>query len=206
MDIVFLDLPAVPAEIQSTLIDCVENMPGDQDSVKWMNDFHNQQINSAEMIYGNKHTILDDKLIESIAKIYRSDLGDVLPIVGRIRTVNQEPATIPPHCDRGRHVALNYILTKGGDFVETVLYQEHRPTTSLDTSQNCRFDQVSCGKYYNLPLHQWHAFNAQRYHSVRNITGTRIILSLVLLEKSTWDEFCEHYSHLFLQQTVDIVS
>jgi hypothetical protein len=189
MDIVFLDLPAVPHDIGSLLIDCASKMHSDPDSVRWLNDFHNHQINSAEMIYGNKYTVIGMEIIDAILEIYRPYLGNILPIVGRIRSVAEQPAITPPHCDRGRHVALNYILTAGGDSVETIFYSEHRSTASIETAHNCRFDEVSCAKIYSLPLNQWHAFDAQRYHSVRNITGTRIILSLVLAANPTWEEF-----------------
>lgn len=69
---------------------------------------------------------------------------------------------IPIHRDINRDQAYNYIIETGGDNVLTCFY----------TNEFLVLDKI------NIKVNQWHRIDTQIYHSVENISTTRIALTV----------------------------
>jgi hypothetical protein len=65
---------------------------------------------------------------------------------------------IPVHKDRGRDIAINYILDTGGDDVKTVWYEEDWTTATHDMI---------------FPAKKWHEIDVSIYHGVSGLTSRR---------------------------------
>ena len=64
---------------------------------------------------------------------------------------------IPMHKDRGRDIALNYIIDTGGENVQTVWSE---------------------GDHVVLPQGVWHELQVNHYHTVTNIQGRRFAITV----------------------------
>ena len=78
----------------------------------------------------------------------------------RYQTLREE---IPVHKDRGRDIAVNYIIDAGGEDACTVWYEEDYTTPTHDVQ---------------LPVHRWHELRVDTYHSVTGITGLRYAITV----------------------------
>lgn len=70
---------------------------------------------------------------------------------------------LPIHIDTGRPIAINLLLNTGGDHVETVWYEDDRSTVM---------------EFIELEPFRWHKLKVDTYHTVRNITGIRLAITI----------------------------
>jgi hypothetical protein len=195
--IVWLNLPAVPEHLEHQLIAWCQQIKIQPEKLEWMNQFHNNQVPIAAQEYGNEHTVIPHNLSQQLIEFYSSYFdGEIVPIVARTKNMLTVPSTTPPHCDRRRYVAVNYLLEPGGANVTTSFYREHRGLQDLSSARNTTYDQVTCLASYVLPRGRWHAFNAQQFHSVENIETERYLFSWLIEKNPTFDEFLQQYQSL----------
>ena len=85
------------------------------------------------------------------------------------------PAWFPPHRDHYRKTGLNYLISAGGDDVQTVTF---KPTTDPRLAERKLFleKEIVEDSRSVIPEHSWVCFNAQNPHMVTNITSRRLIL------------------------------
>lgn len=108
---------------------------------------------------------------------------------------------VGPHIDRKRDRSLNYIIDCGGDAVDTVWYQEYTEQSTFPIYRNDgeNYYPKSNLKYLNeldrarFLNDTWALLETTVIHSVLNITGTRIMITLSLNDDEI-DAFCEMHT------------
>lgn len=138
---------------------------------------------------------------KEINEVYSSYFQQpVIGIVGNLSNIgDSEPAQAPPHCDRFRKTAINYIMQTGGDNVYTCFYKKLRNNDNLSEAANSLYSEVTLDDKIKLPAKTWHAYNVQQYHSVEGITDTRLIFSLLLDSNPSLDDIEIQYPELLLK-------
>lgn len=112
-----------------------------------------------------------------------------------MKNKRETPAIFPPHTDRDRNLAINYVFVEGGDNVVT------------STFKGPKFNDISIPRYYHedaleidsanvVPLNTWYVFDAQQPHSVKNIESTRIVLVSRSKDNMSLEDFVARYPHL----------
>lgn len=193
----FLSLPQVPELLVKQLIEQGNNIPDLEKDRLWIDQFHNHELDIAAHNYGRHKNTMTEELDKQINEIYSIFFDTpVKSLIGKIKNVIDTPSQTPPHCDRYRRVAINYLLDTGGDDVYTCMYKEKRKSFDLSTAENCYYKDVTLDYRIKIPCQQWHSYNVQQYHSVENVTGTRLILSLILEDNPSWEEFQQKYEYL----------
>lgn len=170
-----LKLPDPAPELISQFREAAAQVHLDPDNKRWLDEFYDNRINSALHKFCPLPEL--DQALRDQYQIYfpkhRIDCW-----AGIMRSANDEPACLPPHVDRGRALAINYIVEPGGDLVSTMLYDHIREVT--DQSVNLRYDQVRVREHHVLGQ-GWMAYNVNRCHSVERIQGTRLIMIIFLI-------------------------
>jgi hypothetical protein len=135
------------------------------------------------------------ELAEISNKEFQTVLGEpAIPVVGVMKNVTEEPAELPPHVDKLRKAAINFVVDAGGDSVETKFYNVQRsPNADLNTGLNFQYNQIAEVESHVLNEHQWHVVDVQRVHSVHNVTGTRLLFGLVVESNPDYKSFLERY-------------
>ena len=133
----FLELPSVPAHLI---------LPVDE-ALK------------LENIFGG---YTDNYTIHEVQDELRDYLQVLFPDYTKFRyqTLKKE---IPVHKDRGRDIAVNYIIDTGGEDARTVWYEEDYTTPTHDVQ---------------LPKNRWHELRVDTYHSVTGITSLRYAITV----------------------------
>ena len=187
-----LNLPAMPESLIAKIIDIASTMGHDSGPRHWLNKFHMDTINSVNQQFADASTIAPE-----INEIYSPYFNQsIIPLIGVMRNVTDQPACLPPHCDRARFIAINYIIELGGPAVRTCFYDYFRIPTDPTTSENIPYDKLSLTHSEQLDKHTWYNYNVQQCHSVENVATTRIFLGLILEHNPTFDQFCQTYSNL----------
>lgn len=185
MKVSFLNLPQLPIELEQQII-------------KLSSDVETKDIAVDEAGYAN--CVLPNDLQIELNKLYSPYFNQ--SIVGIFnKMVNKNPngiSNVSPHCDRDRLTSINYFISNGGNDVVTCFYQEDRFDTSTTLIQG---ESTSANKLtFDFELifkeKQWHSYNVQKYHSVRNIEGTRLLFALVLTDNIDYNTFQDRYSNL----------
>jgi hypothetical protein len=193
MKFVFLNLPKLPNHIQTAVVQVCDQVETRSVVAPWLADFH-CSVSVASQEYGNERTQMPMDLVKQISQLYsRYFQQPVWPILAVTDCVIDTPGCTPPHCDKFRSTAINYVLQSGGDSVTTTFYKQTRTNASLEVADHLRYEHVTVDQQYVLPTDQWHAFDVQTFHSVENITGRRCILSLILRSNPNFQEFVNQY-------------
>jgi hypothetical protein len=196
-DITFLDLPVLPEDLKNQLISHYQTIFLDPAKVEWMNELHQHSTPIAAQEYGNSNTVMSQNLRDKILSLYQPFFYKKIDIItARTKNLLDAPSCTPPHCDRGRKTAINYVVAAGGDCVTTTFYNETRQDSNLSAAENYRYDQVTVKSSQVLHEQQWHAYNVQRFHSVENIKTERYLLSIFLVNNPSVEEFLHEYKHL----------
>jgi hypothetical protein len=197
MKLKFLNLPQLPDDLNLQLIDFCKQVKTRDHITPWLAEFHDY-IPIASQEYGNERTQLPLWMAQQIVQLYKPYFQEnFLPILAVTDNIYDcVPSCTPPHCDKFRKTAINYLLTKGGLNVETVFYEERRSDNVFDVAEHKKYHEVTFLEKYVLPEQQWHAFDVQTFHSVENITNRRCILSLILQSNPEFDDFMLKYSAL----------
>jgi hypothetical protein len=194
----FLNLPPLPDHVRDQILEICNSVETRQEINPWLAQFH-APVAVASQEYGNSRTQMPKDIVLTIISLYRKYfLEDFLPILAVTDNVAKVPSSTPPHCDKIRQTAINYLLTTGGEKVTTSFYQQTRHSADLNLADHLRYEQVTVDQQHVLPIDQWHAFDVQKFHSVENITERRCILSLVLKSNPSFHEFVAKYQTLVI--------
>jgi hypothetical protein len=196
MKLTFLNLPSLPVDICSEIMEVCQQVETRDQITPWLEQFHSP-VPVASQEYGNQRTTIPMALLQKIIALYQSYFNEsFLPILAVTDNVLGVPSSTPPHCDKIRQTAINYVLTTGGESVTTTFYREKRQSADRLLADHCRYENVTVDQQHVLPVSQWHAFDVQTFHSVENITGRRCILSLILRSNPSFQEFVDQYPTL----------
>lgn len=179
MKFAILDLPPLPEAIRSQLITQAADIPLFDHKVEWLQNFHDQPLLAQQEFY-TAETQLCPELDQELHDIYQPFFSQPFECtLGRLENQKGQGDFIPPHCDRGRRFAMQMILQTGGSNVTTVLYNEYRSDITAVATQadNRAHDQLSVDFEIVIPQMVWHAYDVQRFHAVKNLTGQRLILA-----------------------------
>ena len=196
--VAFLNLPDPPAALANALVESCKQIPLFEEKRIWVDNFHRNEISIAAHEYGTNDTALAQEILQEIQNVYQKFFPNtqVSAVVGKIKNVLPQPSQSPPHCDRARYVAINYLLELGGPNVNTVFYKESRSNPDLSSASNIYYKDVTLDFKTVFPLHKWHAYDVQHYHSVENIVTERYLFSLLLSSNPTFTEFLQNYTDL----------
>lgn len=193
----FLNLPDPPKSILEQLLDQSRTIEELENDRAWVDNFHCGELDVAAHNYGKYGTTISNDIVKSINDFYTDFFGvEVKSVLGQIKNVVGRPSVTPPHCDRMRHVAINYVITPGGNDVYTCIYNESRTNPDMTSAENIYHKDVTLDFKVKIPVNTWHCYNVQQYHSVENVTDTRLIFSLFLVNNPTWQQFQQTYKHL----------
>lgn len=195
--IIFLDLPDPPEFLINEAIDLVNEVPVDPSKKEWFDSLNQNQVNSVTDVSGLR---LPEHLQDCLNKLYSPYLKQsVIGIITKFQNLDpRSTAVVPPHCDRGRRIAINYMLQAGGTSVTTCFYKQRRKSSTLDRSENAPFLEVDLDYEIQFATKQWHSYDVQVYHGVKNIESSRIFLALLLDSNPTLEEFMSQNSEVVL--------
>jgi hypothetical protein len=196
--IVFLNLPPLPVEIEQELINSCKLIPLNENNRQWVDNFHKNELPVAAEAYGLQTVSISDT-VQTFVQDYYGDFfpgNKIIMFLGIIKNVLGVPSVAPPHCDRSRNTAINYILETGGDSVRTCFYNELRENLDLSKAENKYHRDVTLDFKTVFPKRSWHAYNVQQYHSVENVEQSRYLFSLKLENNPTFQEFKQKYKNL----------
>jgi hypothetical protein len=195
----YLRLPQLPDDLFVEIKNIASVLEPDETGRQWVEQLHGYQINAVSQVYGRANTNLPIELQTEIHNIYYPYFGvAVTGVVGNLTNVSHTSfAQSPPHCDRMRNVAINYIMQTGGSTVLTCFYKTGRQGTDTSTAMNALYSEVELDFKVQLPEKRWHTFNVQQYHSVEHIEHTRLIFSLILDSNPDIETFKTRYNDLF---------
>jgi hypothetical protein len=109
------------------------------------------------------------------------------------------PAVLPPHSDMSRLSTIQFALDPGGEQTRTTFYKNSGDYTSISKGGSKSYDdpELIFDASYALNDKMWYGLDTKKYHSVENISTTRILVSIAFLEMTYFD-FIEQYSHLII--------
>lgn len=168
-----IDLPPPSPGLVTSIHNFVSTLVLDARKKQWLDDFHNQTVNSA--LHYFDRSLLEEQTQQEYGKFFNVPITG---LIGVMKNTQLLPACMPPHVDRKRGVALNYYLETGGNNVDTVFYDAIKDT-DIDGAVNYHYDSVSKFGQYRFQKNQWYAYEVSRCHSVENIETSRIIFAIV---------------------------
>jgi len=197
--VLFLQLPPVPHHLQQALLHNCRQIQYDQSKLNWMQQFHNCQCQVAAQEYGEPNAVIPSDIAAELVSYYQPFFKcKIVPLIAGTKNFSSGTSGTPPHCDRLRSVAVNYLLQAGGTNVVTSFYQQQRSNSDLSKSENIAYHQVDVQSQIVIPEHVWHAFDAQRVHSVENIKTERFLFSLFLVDNPDYDTFVQEHQLLII--------
>jgi hypothetical protein len=195
--IVYLNIPNIPTEIDIEICKFAEQKKLDDSS-----RIIPENVRSALGWYGRKNEgiFMPNWAQENLINLYKNYFNQEIDIiVGKFVNPYTDgmPVENPPHCDRYRFTAINYVLESGGPNVTNCFYKNKRKIFDPDLSEQALEENLDLDFEICLPKHRWLAFDVQTYHSVKNIIGTRLVLSILLLKNNPdFETFKQQYSHI----------
>lgn len=177
--VVKLDLPHPAPEFVDQFRAAADRITLDPDNKRWLDEFYHNNINSALHRFCPIPEL--DSALQSQYQTYFPH-HKIACWAGIMRPADDRPACLPPHVDRGRALAINYVIDTGGDCVSTLLYDRIMPVSSQST--NLQYGEVGVIEQHIFEP-SWVAYPVNRCHSVERITGTRRILIIALATADT---------------------
>ena len=198
MTVSFLNLPALSDSMFTVVKEFANSIEPDRAGQEWIQNFHNNQIHAVSHVYGKPHAFLSQELQQELNQIYYPYFQQsIMAIVAKFENLDLGiPAQSPPHCDRYRQTAINYIIQTGGPEVRTCFYQQSRRVQDLSQAENAQYHELDLESCQVIPERTWHVYDVQKYHSVENILTSRLIFSLVLEHNPDLVSFTTQYSKL----------
>ena len=193
----YLNLPQLPQELYNKLIETCYSMTLNEQSRQWVHDFHRGELVVAAIEGGA--VVLDDLLVKDLDLLYKDYFPgqELLFTTARISNVVGQKSILPPHCDRTRKLAINYVLKTGGSQVSTCFYKERRSTPTLNTAENRYYKDLTVDFLEVIPEKTWHCFDVQTFHSVNDIETDRFFFSIILKTTNpSIEEFSLKYKNL----------
>ena len=193
----YLNLPQLPQELYIKLVETCYSMTLNEQSRQWVHEFHQDELVVAGHEYGT--VVLDESLVKDLELIYKDFFPgeELLFVTGRISNVVGQKSMSPPHCDRKRKLAINYLLKTGGQQVSTCFYKERRSTPTLETAENRYYKDLTVDFEEVIPERTWHYFDVQTFHSVNDVETDRFLFSIILKTTNpSIEEFSLKYKNL----------
>lgn len=193
MAIVKLNLPTLPDSTKTKVRLMSNKFAHDNNRRLWLNEFHNNQVNSVNHDY-----VLSPELDDEVRKVYGEYFNEpFVTMIGVQRNVTDQLACTPVHCDRGRRTAINFFIESGGDNVKTSVYDHIRDDSDdLNEALNLQYNLVTKLNSYHLKNDTWYAFSVQQGHSVENIETLRIFLGIVLKSNPKFEQFLKEHDKI----------
>ena len=197
-NIFYLNLPILPDKLADRLIAGCKLIEISQERLNRCQNRFTYTAPIAAQEYGNENAQLHQDIIEELRSLYGCFFkGGIMSVYGLAKNVSTQPSVTPPHTDRARRVAINYLLQTGGTNVTTTFYTKRNSNDAdLSFSRHLPYEQATVESKVILTEKKWHCFNAQQLHSVENIETERYYLSLLLIHNNSYEDFLKHYSHL----------
>jgi hypothetical protein len=176
-----LDLPALPSIIKQQVIDYTNNYiktwePSPNDGYDAVHPNEKINLSKRKVIHGQSFPTIT-KALQDICPYRIYDVALYLLV-----NDTNEPGVMPPHTDFNRKFAVNYIIETGGDNVKTSFYEElpDPPIIKNGHIQTRYFNAKSLVEEASAIFKEddWVAFDAQRPHSVTNVTGKRVVICM----------------------------
>ena len=199
--VIRVTLPLPSSELISIVQDYAKVYVCDPDKKRWLDEFHNNEINSVLHHFDSP---------EFLTQLLRKEYQHIFPhhkiggMLGIMKNINGSSACMPPHCDRSRAVGLNYFITLGGNNVQTLFYDQVQPIIGVAT--NIPYAEVNPIEQHVFDQTSWYAYNVSRCHSVENIESTRLFIAIRLVRAEldatvdfeyTINDFQQDYPHLY---------
>lgn len=120
---------------------------------------------------------------------------NITPVIVKLinTDINAGPAFYMPHVDKKRLVTLNFCISPGGKNVTTSFYKESGDYSASGNSLT--YNDVTLDTKHSFNDSKWYFLDVNRYHSVENISDTRILFS-ISFNNISGDEFKEKYKNL----------
>jgi hypothetical protein len=192
IDIVKLSLPAPSDKLVGLLTKYVHSLELNPDSKRWLDEFHDNKINSALHFFSRPGIVPEEIDLQLRAEYQQYFPKHIIStITGVMDSDGTGPATQPAHADRGRSLALAYYIKSGGTAVTTVFYDMVKEI--VGEAHNVPYDQITAAKSVIFPTLSWFAYPVDRVHSVDNITSLRYFLG-IRLKRLTHENYDYNYS------------
>ena len=193
----YLNLPQLPDKIYNKLVEICYSTVLNEQSRLWTHDFHRGEL----VVAGHEGGIVvpDDLLVKDLDLLYKDYFPgeELLFTTGRISNVVGQKSISPPHCDRKRKLAINYLLKTGGSQVSTCFYKERRSTPTLDAAENRYYKDLTFDFLEVIPEKIWHCYDVQTFHSVNDVETDRFLFSIILRTTNpSIEEFSLKYKNL----------
>ena len=201
-----LNLPPLPDEIIQLVEEFNEKFY-DPINYKTKIDAIGRKLYDKKTLDETPHPIWDcvikDEIQEKCNTLYSKYFDDMPLIVDIIRIASDKnkPRSLYPHVDSTRNVAVITYVALGGDSVETAFYEcdlayyEH----VIDECERIAdYSKITRIESYVAEKNDWYMMNSATIHSVENITGVRLGLSMQLEDRSiTFEDFCNKFYNLY---------
>jgi hypothetical protein len=198
-NVIKINLPAPSSNLIAIVQDYVDTVEFDADKKRWLDEFHNNEINSTL-----HHYVSPEFLTEPIQKEFQQFFPGhkISGMIGLMKNETDTPGCAPPHCDRSRGVGLNYFISLGGTNVETVFYDREEAIVGVAT--NILYSELSPIETV-VAEQSWYCYNVSRAHSVENIQSTRLFMAIRLVRSEltsdldfeyNMDDFLRDYPYL----------
>lgn len=193
-----LAIPSPPATVIQRLVAFAQTLGHNDSSREWLRRFHNNEINVVNYDFEWAQEI-NEEMSSFLAPYFPKE--DILTVAGIMRNVSDEPAWLPPHCDRLRYLAINFYIDLGGNNVETKFYNYNRQDgADMSEAHNLRFNDIEEIISYKFQTGRWYCYNVQQCHAVSGVETARIFLALIIKSNLTLEQFKEKYSSIIKEQ------
>jgi hypothetical protein len=177
---VTLNLPAPSTTLINLISEYVNNTQLDIDNKRWLDEFHNNKINSVLHLFQEPPDLVKNQSIAEYQLFFPKHT--ITSTIGIMKNISGTIGCLPPHIDRKRALAINYYVDLGGDSVETVFYNLTLAIRGL--AYNIPYDETGGVVAKEIFKSGWHAYDVNQCHSVENIETTRVLLTILLTGNS----------------------
>jgi len=168
-----LNLPGIPAELISNLGN--SEFTKSQAQITSFDDWtmtRGTKVISNESRAAYMRFDVGDQLIDWV----RNNISDQYHNIGM--SYWQGGSVALPHTDLSRDVVLLYLLSTGGDRVETKFWRYNGQTRCEGHVHPKSYDELELLESVVLKPNTWHMLDAKVVHSVENLTSDRVALQL----------------------------
>lgn len=192
----YINYPSVPLDIVDHLLDRVANFQSEKQLTGFQKMYVNESINKeVSRAYDHSDLGLGISTEEALKMDDLSTMtmftDDILSswieenIPEKINAAHvqffSKGSFFFPHVDLLRHRAINYVINSAD--AETVFYKPKSEFSHLDIKPNTciPYDRINEVNRFKIESRNWHELEVDNIHSVENINGTRIAITLSIV-------------------------
>lgn len=186
-----LQLPTPSTELISEVIAASNLQKINEMHVERIAKINDYKINIAACSYFSSAEILDLAITE-----YGPLFDEQFNGIG-LSLTNPNPSIIshyPPHADRARSAAINFIIWTGGENVTTTAYDRYGSYETREGALHWYDPELVQTGQRRWEAGEWYALDAVQYHSVENIENVRLMFALSF-RNITLNEIYKKYGH-----------